>query len=782
MKIQYINTLPQIIKYNNTLTTQKAETNTIHQTYDNVDYSKIPFCAINNIQQPKKLIDVEQEKAKLLRQINEILQSEEISSYSREELFFMELRRSLNHLRSKSIRLNKLNERLEKLTTETTVPTQQHLNELFAIKKEFKQIENSKPPKAPAPKPGNEKIDYKLINRFKNAIQEDNFRLDKVYHDYYSGLENIKTIKELHKKYPKIKTPQTPQEVIAKNVVDTLTRDFYEDFSDECDKSPNDGFQFLDKKVSQILDETAKKFNIDPDFLYVKTSGAIHLAIVERYKNAVLNGFSNLHEKRKNATPQITETDIKLLALNFDDVVLSTLKQQYLDSKKINDITYTYKNTKIPIKSLSNTEYKFEKVHEKPLALVKLAEKIRQGQRAYEHFDHDKLHQRLNYFATTELADNEELLNHLLNFSECAPQDRINLIKLLKELDEVSDGNKTVEETLETIEKEKIKPIETERLNNVEKQKEMERLKLEQQKLKELNNLKSEFDTIIDTLYLNDMNGIAAICSKYRPESLSSNETEDANYLINTIAQNTNENSEINKPKVESIITSWDIFKYYETNDPQNPIFIKALAYGTTPEGEIDKHKAGQYITNSEIINSYPQSLEFVQNPDLLERIITRNPNTEESVIALCKLNDYNIADSTIKNSVSKLIEMFDTRSLSEKLILKHIVENEYSNVDTTAELKLNETESVTSAMCASAKQAIIEKYKYPNCLEYLEAFENALSKLAGARGSSGVKQTGRNNESQEYKMELKISGHDDRLFSSKNNFRFDIFSERGMH
>ena len=781
MIIQNINTLPRRKKYN-PQTSIKAESSITRQTYDNVDYSKIPFCAIHNIQPPKKLVNVEQEKAKLLRQIDEILESEEITNQSREEMFFMELHRSLNHLRSKSIRLQKLNERLDKLTSKTTNPTQADINELFSIKKEFKQIENNKPPKAPKPKPGNEKIDFKLINRFKNAILEDNFRLDEVYQDYYSGLEKIKTLKQLHKKYPKIKTPPTPQEVIAKKIVDTLTRDFYEEFSNECDKSSSDGFKFLDKKISQLLDEISTKFNIDPDFLYVKTAGAIHLAIVDKYKNAVLNGFSNLHEKRKNTVPQITETDLKLLALNFDNIVLSTLKQQYLESKKLNDITYTYKNTTIPIKSLSNTEYKFEKVHEKPLTLVKLAEKIRLGQRSYELFDHDKLHQRLNYYATTELADNEELLINMLNFSQCAPQDRENFIKLLKELDNVADGNKTVKEILEKIETERIKPIETQRLNEEEQQKEIERVKLEQQKLKELNNLKSKFDTTIDILYLNDMNGIASVCSKYRPESLNPQTTADASFLIKTIAQNTNENSEINKPKVESIITNWDILKFYENNDPQNPIYIKALAYGTTPDGETDKLKAGQYITNSEIINSYPQSREFVKNPDLLEKIITRSQDPEESIIALCKLNDYNIADTALKSSVSELTKMFDTKKLSEKLILKNIIENEYSNIDTTAELKLNETESVTSAMCASTKKAIIEKYKFPNCLEYLEAFENALSRLAGARGSSGVKQTGRNNESQEYKMELKISGHDDRLFSSGNNFYFDIFSEHGLH
>ena len=67
-------------------------------------------------------------------------------------------------------------------------------------------------------------------------------------------------------------------------------------------------------------------------------------------------------------------------------------------------------------------------------------------------------------------------------------------------------------------------------------------------------------------------------------------------------------------------------------------------------------------------------------------------------------------------------------------------------------------------------------------CMEYLQAFEEALTTIAPARGASGVKLTGSNNKAIQHKMEVKIKGHDDRLFSSNNNYVFDIFSPKGMH
>ena len=81
-----------------------------------------------------------------------------------------------------------------------------------------------------------------------------------------------------------------------------------------------------------------------------------------------------------------------------------------------------------------------------------------------------------------------------------------------------------------------------------------------------------------------------------------------------------------------------------------------------------------------------------------------------------------------------------------------------------------------------NVKQEIVTKYKFPVCLNYLVAFEEALSKVAASSDSAGIKQTGTNNHQLQYKMELKVNAYRDRLFSSNNDYRFDVYSEKGLH
>ena len=118
-------------------------------------------------------------------------------------------------------------------------------------------------------------------------------------------------------------------------------------------------------------------------------------------------------------------------------------------------------------------------------------------------------------------------------------------------------------------------------------------------------------------------------------------------------------------------------------------------------------------------------------------------------------------------------------------ILQKYIIENDYITSDTKVLTTIHNgtsDETIPAEILAPAKQQIYNKYKYPTCIQYMAAFEDALSSFARATGTSGIKMTGRNNKTIEYKMELKIKGYDDRLFSSRNDYRFDIFSDRGMH
>lgn len=158
--------------------------------------------------------------------------------------------------------------------------------------------------------------------------------------------------------------------------------------------------------------------------------------------------------------------------------------------------------------------------------------------------------------------------------------------------------------------------------------------------------------------------------------------------------------------------------------------------------------------------------------------------DTDMAIRYLCKFDNYLDMNPEDKQLISNFIDFFNQKDAVEKAMLKYIIENDYINSDTSVLTNIHETGSPTikATIASSAKKQILDKYKYPLCIDYMRKFEDALSSFAKMKNSSGIKQTGRNNETIRYKMELKIAGEDDRLFSSNNNYYFDIFSDKGMH
>ena len=325
-----------------------------------------------------------------------------------------------------------------------------------------------------------------------------------------------------------------------------------------------------------------------------------------------------------------------------------------------------------------------------------------------------------------------------------------------------------MDEGLKFIETQDLRPHGTERLNAIEQQKAAQKFRLEQQKVNELNSKKAKFDEMIDVLYSNNLNNIAVTSSHYRPSSLEAKDIENSEYLIKLITGYVKDGKITNKQKLESEITYWDSYNEYVATGKSSQILKMAENFAADKDGNIDKLKAGQYIVNTEIIQTYPNCLDFVKEPEVVTQIMNRTFSGNDAAVKyLCKFDDYTNMAANDKTYISKLTDMFNVKDTVEKFLLKYIVENDYVKKNTTS---------------ANAKKSIMEQYKFPNCLEYFKAFEDALPSFATATGTSGIKKVGTNNKALEYKWELKIKGHDDRLFSVDDNYYFDIFSNRGLH
>lgn len=761
----------QIFTYNKSEIKKRTEANNTIMP-EQKELSQIPvisFKAMHNIK--KKNVDTELETKKLLKQLDEIIASD----MSPEELMQMYERKVMSQLLQKKQKADELLAEAERLLNDPIV-TQMKAERLLIIKKEFKQLEKNvfKINPLDIPKKPEVTEDTALINKFRTAILEDNFNLDRIYKDYYSELDNIRTLEELNKKYPRIKIPDKPEYVIADRITDNLTRDFFEKLDDLMRQGDADKiYSYIESNVYEVLKQSTKYH----DEVFKKVFEAAATDILMKYDRLLKEDkFANVPLYRKTSAVQITENDLKLLSVDFDDFVLTVLRKQYLENQKPNTIKYTDGDITIPVSSLRENAYKFEKTSEKTKQLILTAKKIQAAKRDYENFDEDKLRSRLSLFASSEIGNNELIFDRIAAFDSCnfGQADKNSLIEFLKVLDTVKDGDMTVNEAEMIIKDRDLRPKETEKLNAIEKQKVIESLKMQQQKALELNALKAGFDNAMNNLYINGLSGIAAICYKYRPENLDEETVENAEFIIREIEQNIRDN----KTKLSNTIKNRDTYNYYKTNQSQSDVFLKAREYAKKSDGSIDINKAGIYLKNAETVINAPDSLEYHPEKDFAKEIIDRAG--EDAALYLSKYDEYKEFED--KTHILKYIDKFNLKDSIDKFVLKHIVENDYVNTDTVSTVKLNENNSVNATITANAKRQILEKYMFPGCLEFLEGFEDALSSFATEFGSSGIKKTGSNNKALEYKQELKLIGHDDRLFSVDNNYCFDIFSDRGLH
>lgn len=750
-----------------------------------IDYSKIAFGAIYNVK-PKK-INLEAEKAKLLKQITEILQTD-VKDADPNDAFIGAIRRALAAFRSNLEREVQIFERMKEIRDDKRMNPQQKYEEAKKLERQFNKIRKnlctSNQTQQKTPKLADERLDYKLLNELRTALLEDNFDLQKVFEKHYSRLKDIKTIDELKEIFPKIKTPKSPVEVIAKKIEASLGKDFYEGIGAHLDSAEtivDYTFPFLQKPFTDI----AVKYNVNIEEFFHKVFERTMEQVIYKAFDYRDTGFSAVAGRKKVTTPQVSPIDMKLLYSDFDDFVLSTIGKHYLGGEKYSDIVYEKDGQKIATSELKNSDYKFEKLSEKIRGFIKTGKSLDSAQKDYDNFSPEELRHRLGQFANGDAGSNELILSNIIDFDGCSftPEDKVALVKFLRELDNIKDGKKTVSELADLVQDNQFRPTGTQKLNEIERQKVEAQMKVLQRQTAELNGLKSEFDKAINVLYSNDLNELAGSCTKLRPTSLE--DAERSKFFIDTVnknMKNPNNPMSLNRQRVEQNITRWETYNYYLRNAEKADLLKKAQTFAQSLDGTVDIDKAGHYLINSEIVSMYPKSAELSKYPEVLEKIMQRAVSDEDATICLSKFEDYIDMNAGDKLQIAKLMDMFDLKNPAQKGILKHIVENEYILEDTHFPIKTARNDAIMGAIGVSAKKAILDKYKFPQCLSYLRGFEEGLSSFAKEWGSSGIKKIGKNNNAIKYKMELKLVGEDDRLFSSNNDFVFDVYSAKGLH
>ena len=187
------------------------------------------------------------------------------------------------------------------------------------------------------------------------------------------------------------------------------------------------------------------------------------------------------------------------------------------------------------------------------------------------------------------------------------------------------------------------------------------------------------------------------------------------------------------------------------------------------------RDRIGQYLLNRHLIETFPESKILAPNPTILEKIMKEfGDNLDQATIQLCKYEDYCNLSESEKSSILDILKIYNYNDENDKVVLKYIIENDYINKDTSIVIERGNT-TQERTICDSAKQGLFNKYKFPNSMKFFEKFELALPLDAPFRHAPGVKKI---NDA----LELKISGHDDRLVSENGDYRFNKFDPTGFH
>lgn len=797
MRIEKINFLKNNTSFNiaeskKSQTAQVLDRSEI-QTLSGVE---IPFGAIYGVKEGKNPLLM---KMQLIKKIEEMLNARKKYSH---DYVFMELRnkgfksfnRSMKRAFGQEYSRNELiNDFLSSDNPEASIASflakylQSHEDEIILY---IERLETDTE-KIIAERAAKDKTNYELLNRLHSTIIEDDANLLNTYKKYYSKLKSFTTLKQVETTYPKIELPPRPEDVSSKKIINTLPKSFFVEYDRiKSEVSPQEAKMFMQKQLRDILQVVAKESGVDTDFLTSRLRKSLTKTFFSTYDEVKhTHGFASYPENRKIKHPILSKTDVELLDINYDNFVIKTLQQQYLEGKKLSEIEYSEGKHLIKVGSLGSTDYKFSKEDEQIKKLLRMADNIKAEETRYESFGKEQFLARIKYFFNHEMFDNEKIMDRLLDFnsSKFVEGDRQPLIRFLRVLDDLCDMKISVKEAEEIIERENLRPYGTDLINVAEREAYKKSIQAEQEMFAEFNTYCSKFDNAIERLFSAGLEETAALCIPYKPNGVEASR-ELSDKVIKIISEFSDKNGSVFNPaKLEQVLKQWNTYINYKLYDFQHPAFQKAVKFATAPDGNLDEIKAGQYLFNSKIVEAYPESVVGVYSKEemnVISAIMAKSKSSDDKIYKLMVYENYKMLPERERSKITNILNFFDTESSVDKAIVEAIVKDIYIKVPTYISTSLNKEQTLfkDSVIAPSAKAAILADKQFPACLKYFATFERYMTRAPQAKDENGIQIIGTNNKSLRklFKQEVKVP-MEERLFSTNGDYVFDVYRS-GLH
>ena len=256
------------------------------------------------------------EKSKLMKQINDIL-AQEVPVLTSKEKLNMVIKQVSNIIKTRNKRLKELEIELNATINSPYLNQQQKNDRAAQLHKEYNRLNKLKVQEPVEKEPSKDNYDFALINKFKTAILDDNYDLAKIEEEHYKDIANIETVSKFKKKYPSIRIPADPRDIIVKKILDTLDRSFYFDlysvFIKENDEEmANEIMSFFQDYFNKLSEQFENKTGEDLLNLFCIDVSRVVIANLEkkRFADNIANSME-IKDKRYEDNFDLADVEVE---------------------------------------------------------------------------------------------------------------------------------------------------------------------------------------------------------------------------------------------------------------------------------------------------------------------------------------------------------------------------------------------------------------------------------------------------------------------------------------